>query len=427
MAVDLSSEIVLRWDTPHPRQVPLFKSGGVTALWPSKKNEDVEKACAAAGIRVLAPHDVQLISAAHLDDAGVDARDSAAVVVKDGVWSGAAMPERAESVTAGATARPWVNANGYRIGYLRALYPGRPPILGYSPDAEAGVKPDKPPALASLELALVDAWAAGGNYVLTLTPEHRRQLLSGNAEALAVWQALGRTARWLRENAALLRQPTLANITQLVENGDTTAELASLMYRQNASPRLVDAAHPPEPDPQHCAVLVAAGIRPPNAAVAERILAHAEAGATVVTDAAGEDAWWHKQGWRPERIFEDRTFYRAGRGRLVHYSQAIQDPGDFAFDVIDLAGPSRPVRLWDNGAVIALSSRKSGGEAVLRAVNYGPPFRSIKLLAQIPGHFSSARLLRPEAPPVSLRVASRGPNTEVALPAMNLVSVVLFA
>jgi len=137
----------------------------------------------------------------------------------------------------------------------------------------------------SLELALIDAWAAGGNYVLTLTPEHRQELLSGKPEALAVWRRLGRTARWLRENAALFRQPTLPNITLLVERGDTTAELANLMYRQNASPRLVNAANPPAPDPLHCAVLVAAGIRSPSASVADRILAHAEAGATVVTDA----------------------------------------------------------------------------------------------------------------------------------------------
>jgi hypothetical protein len=423
MAVDLSSEIILRWDAASPRHVALFKSGGITALWLNEKNEAIEQACAAAGIHVLGPHDVQLISPEHLDDATGDA----AIVIKDGVWSGSSMPVREGPVRAGPTARPWVNANGYRIGYLRALYPGRTPILGYSPDAEAGLKPDKPPALASLELALIDAWAAGGNYVLTLTAEHREELLSGKPEARTVWRALGRTARWLRENAALFRQPTLPNITLLVESGDTTAELANLLYRQNASPRLVNAADPPAPDPQHCAVLVAAGIRAPNAAVADRILAHAEAGATVVTDAAGDDAWWRRKGWKPERAFEDRTFYKAGRGRLVVYAQQIQDPGDFAFDVIDLAGPNRPVRLWDNGAVIALTSSSGNDKDVLRAVNYGPPFRSTEILAQIPGHYSSAQLLRPEAPPLPLKVALRGPDTEVAIPALKLLAVIAFA
>jgi hypothetical protein len=161
--------------------------------------------------------------------------------------------------------------------------------------------------------------------------------------------------------------------------------------------------------------------------VADRILAHAEAGATVVTDAAGDDAWWRRKGWKPERAFEDRTFYKAGRGRLVVYAQQIQDPGDFAFDVIDLAGPNRPVRLWDNGAVIALTSSSGNDKDVLRAVNYGPPFRSTEILAQIPGYYSSAQLLRPEAPPLPLKVALRGPDTEVAIPALKLLAVIAFA
>ena len=404
---------------PH---VPLFKMGGITALWPNGRTESIAKACAAAGIRVLGPHEVRLIAPAHLDEATGDA----AVVVKDGVWTGASMPTREPAMTAGATARPWVNANGYRIGYLQALYPDRPPILGYSPDAEAGIKPDKPPALSSLELALMDAWSAGGNYVLTLTPEHRQELLGGKKEALAAWRSLGRTARWLRKNVAFFRQPITPNITQLVESGDATAELANLMYRQNASPRLVNAAHPPEPDPRHCAVLVAAGIRPPEAPVAGRILAHAEAGATVVVDAGEARPWWRRTSFAPDRTFEDRSFYKAGRGRVVVYHQEIQDPGDFALDVIDLAGTNRPLRLWDNGAVIALNSDAGGGRSVLRAVNYGPPLRRASILAQVPGHFSSARLLRPEGPPLSLAIAPRGPNSEIILPALNLLGVIEF-
>ena len=420
MPVDLSSEIILRWDGVKPQHVPLFKSGGITALWTGVSNESAQKACAAAGIRVLGPREVQLIAPAHLDEFTGDA----AVVVKDGVWSGASMPTREPTLTAGATARPWVNANGYRIGYLHALYPDRPPILGYSPDAEAGIKPDKPPALSSLELALIDAWAAGGNYVLTLIPEHRRELLAGNPDALTSWRALGRTAHWLRENIALFRYPVIPNITQLVERGDATAELANLMYRQNASPRLVNAANPPEPDPLRCRVLVAAGIRPPDPSIASRILAHAEAGATVVVDSGQAKPWWRRDSYTPDRSFEDRSFYRAGRGRVVVYHEEIQDPSDFAFDVIDLAGASRPVRLWDNGAVIALNADSGGGKNVLRAVNYGPQLQRASVLAQVPGHFTSARLMRPDGPQLSLPLAPRGPNSEFSLPRLRLLAVI---
>jgi hypothetical protein len=324
------------------------------------------------------------------------------------------------------------------VGYLRALYPEMRPVLGYQMDEEAGVKPGKPPALSSLELALIEAWVAGGNYVLSLTPEHQQALIEGRAEARTAWRNLGRTARWLRGNIALFRQPTLPNITMLVESGETTAELASLMYRQNASPRLIRAADlaaapPAASDPgndarQRCRVLVTAGIRPPDAKLRARILAYAEAGATVVTDSYGEDAWWRGTSCKLARAFEDREFYAFGRGRLVAYKEEIQDPGDFALDVLDLAGPERAVRLWDYGAIIALgTSAPAGGgaKAVLSAVNYGHPIR-FDLLAQMHGQFNEATLLRPDAKALKLRVARRGPNSEVVLPNVNLLAVVVF-
>ncbi len=295
-------------------------------------------------------------------------------------------------------------------------------------DADAGVKPGKPPALSRLELALIDAWSAGGNYVLSLTAEHQRALLSGQPDARGAWRALGRTARWLRANIALFRQPMFPNITMLVESGETTPEIASLLYRQNASPRLVRTSALSTPELQGCRVLVTAGIHPPSSELRTQILAHAEAGATVVTDSYGESAWWRGSAGKLERSFEDREFYTLGRGRLVAYKAEIQDPGEFAFDVLDLAGPERALRLWDDGAVIALATSAPAdgpAKAVVCAVNYGHPIR-LEMTAQVYGRFSEATLLRPEAKPLKLQIAHRGANSDVVLPTMDLLAVVVF-
>lgn len=429
LPIDLSAEVLLRWDTPSPDHVSLFTEAGITALLLAKHDLGMDKACAAAGIRVLNSGEVQFLKTEQLESAG----DRSTVIVRAGVWAGATAPPKQEAVIAGATARPWVEANGFRVGYLRALYPGLRLVLGYQMDAEAGVKPGKPLALSSLELALVDAWAAGGNYVLSLTPEHRQALIAGRPEAHAAWRALGRTSRWLRANIALFRQPTLPNITMLVESGEATMEVASLLYRQNGSPRLVrppDLAAPDLTDhaPRGCRVLVTTGIRPPEATMRARILAHAEAGATIVTDAFADSAWWRGGSCKLERAFEDREFFTLGRGRVVAYKEEIQDPGEFALDMLDLAGNQRAVRLWDNGAVVALAtSAPAGGtaSAVLCAVNYGHPI-PYGIMAQIHGQFQAATLLRPEAKALKLRVAQRGPCTEVELPAMNLLAAVVF-
>lgn len=427
MPVDLSREVALRWDDPDPRHVPLLLEGGITAALLPEGSGPMARACAAAGIRVPGPGEVQFLTSEQLDRAG----PGAAVVVKTGVWPGSSRPQTRDGIVAGATRRAWIDANGYRIGYLRALYPERPPVLGYLPDADAGVKPGSAPPPASLELALIDAWVAGGNYLLALPAPYRQALLSGQADALAAWRSMGRTARWLREHVALFRQPALPNITVLVESGETTAEIANLMYRQGASPFLARAAEPPLPDSERRPVLVAAGIRPPSAAARARILGHAEAGATVVTDTPADGAWWRPSGLKPARSYEDREVYDLGRGRVVAYKEEIADPGDFALDVLDLAGKQRAVRSWGYSAVIATGTLapRSGpvrGKAALHLVNYGPRVRA-ETLAQIHGWFPEATLLRPGAEPLALRVARRGPNSEVAVSGLDRLAVVVFA
>src|SRR6266540_6835324 len=61
----------------------------------------------------------------------------AAVAWKEGTWPGVTrgpnVPGRGDE-TASASREPWVDANGYRIGWLKALYPNKPAVLGYTPD-----------------------------------------------------------------------------------------------------------------------------------------------------------------------------------------------------------------------------------------------------------------------------------------------------
>ena len=85
----------------------------------------------------------------------------------------------------------------------------------------------------------MDAWAAGGNYLLAPDAAYRNALLRGDPAATSAWAQLGRTARWLKENRELLRQPPFGTITVLVEPGEATAEIAALMFRHSGSPELV--------------------------------------------------------------------------------------------------------------------------------------------------------------------------------------------
>jgi hypothetical protein len=427
MPLDLSAEVAVRWNEYDPKFVPLLKEGGITTVLLPNRNEVFEAACRKARLKVQALAAVQFLSLESINQTA----PNASVALTSGQWPGVSRgpSQGQDEFSAGATQAPWVDANGYWIGFLRALYPNRPALLGYLPDEKAGVKPDTLLPYDSLELALVEAWVNGGNYLLSLEPRYHARLLRGEGKALTAWRRLGRTARWLQKQAGLFRQPTFPAITVLVEPNDGLAEIANLLYRHSASPALVSAANPPAPDPSRLLALVAVGIQTPTAEIRRRILSHAEAGTSLIVDAPGANAWWRDPQLRLVRSQEDREFYSLGRGQIVAYRKAISDPSEFAFDVIDIVTQKRrAARLWNAPTVIALATLcppgANQGRALLHLINYGSEPCS-EVLAAVQGSYSSATLLRPEGSSSSLPTAKRGTNTEVTIPELERVGVVV--
>ncbi len=422
MALDLANEVVIRWNDPDPRHVPLLQEGGITVSWGSAE-EEFRRACAAAGIE-SAP--VGALRAVSLEDLGPATAGEPAVVTW-GVWPGV---QGRDADVASATRSIWLDANLFRVACLRALHPGAPPVLAYLPDTDAGVSPERLLPFESLELALVEAWAAGGNYVLAVEPRYREALLRGDEKALSAWRSLGRTARWLRAHSGLFRQPPLPNVTVLVDQGDVSHEIANLMFRQSVSPAVEPASNPPPPDPSARRVLVAFGIDAPAPAIADRVLAHATAGATVVVDDTSEKAWWRRGRFKLVKSQEDRDFFAAGKGQVVAYHQ-VGDPGEFALDVLDLVTRDRrPATLWNSVAAIPVAAKgpetgSVAGRAVLHVVNYGRP-QDLPVLARVQGNFERATLLRPESAPQDIPVAKRGINSEVKLPDLARFATVVF-
>lgn len=423
MQFDLTRETAIRWSDPDPKHVALLREGGITAVV-AARNEGFEKACLAAGIRVISEEQVQTLG---LHEVG-KARPGVTALVKAGMWPG--VRGRDPSI-ASATSSVWIDQNCHLVGYLRALHPRQPAVLGYLPDSDAGVREGRVIRFESLELALTEAWVAGGNYVISLGTRFRDALLKGAPDALAAWRGLGRTARWLRDNAALFRQPVLPIVTVLVDEGESAQEIANLSFRHNVSPALEAATNPPAPDPRRRLVLVAAGIDAPQGQARRRILAHAQAGAIVVADEPGDKAWWRMPGLKAVRSDPDRQFFSIGKGQVVAYKEPVTDPGDLALDLTDIVGQKRrPIRVWNCQAAVVLATLapRAGpvtGAAALHVINYGQPV-DLPVLARIQGNFTRATLLRPDAEPLRVRVARRGTSSEVAIPRLGRVATVVF-
>lgn len=412
MPLDLSRQVVLRWNEADPKHASLLQEAAINSVLLATPNDAFASACRAVGIETFAEDQVQFLELKELSKAA----PGKPVALTEGQWPGISRgpnAERSADEVASASNQPWVDANGFWVGYLRALDPARPPVLGYVPKLGDRLVP-----FDSLELALIEAWISGGNYILSVEPRFRTKLLAGDEKALAAWRNLGRTARWLQKQSSLFRQPTFPIVTLLVEEGDTTAEIANLMYRQNACPALVRADQPPLPDPAHRLALVAVDLKPPAVPVRNRILAHAEAGASVVVN--GD--WWQNTRLKKVKSQEDRDYYQLGRGQVIAYRDTISDPSEFALDVIDIVSHGRrAVRLWNAYTVIALAT----GKGVMHCVNYGSPIDH-EIQARIQGVYSKATLLRPDAPPLALKASRRGTTTEVMIPELRRLGVVVF-
>jgi hypothetical protein len=340
---------------------------------------------------------------------------------KSGLWPGIRRPPTVDGrgdETASASREPWVDANGYQVGYLRALHPDRPPVLAYVPDKLG----DRNVPYDSLELALIEAWVAGGNYILAMEPHYREALLKKDAKAVAAWEQLGRTAQWLKENIKLFRQPSVPIVTALVEPGPT-AEIANLLYRRNVSPALAPVTAPPMPDPQKRVAVVAANVKPPAPDVVKKVVAHAEAGSTLIVATSPSQQWWRVPGVKQIKVEQDREYYALGKGQIIAYKLLIADPSEFALDVIDIiTHKRRAVRTWNAPAVIALAT----GERLMHLINYGSPI-DMEVQARVQGHYSKATLLRPDGASIALAPAKRGSMTEVQVPELRRLGVVVFS
>ncbi len=427
MAIDLSKDIVFRWDDHNPAFVPVLKQGGIDVVLTSGAPPAFRDACEARGVRVAPASELTVADWPQYCDAA-----PGAVAFGSGLWPGITREPAAageDEEFASPSRQPWLDANGFRISWLKALCPAKHPALAYLPDASSGLKPDRVVPYETLELALVEAWLNGGNYVLALEQRYRSALLRRDAKALDAWRRLGRTAGWLKRHAHLFGRPVLPAITLLVDGSDATAELANLMARQNASPALESAASPPAPDPGRRFVVVAASLSGVQAEARKRILAHADAGATVVTDRDESGPWWRVPELALERDEPDRETYRLGRGKVIAYKQTISDPSDFALDVIDLVTQAkRAVRTWYAGTIIPTFScdpNLRDAPAVLSIINYGGPLE-YELLFYVQGHYERAVLLRPEAERLELKTARRGAATEITVPELRRGGMVLF-
>ncbi len=335
-----------------------------------------------------------------------------------GLWPGVRAPPNVPGrgiEVATASREPWLDTNPYLVGYLRGMFPDRPAVLGYRPDGAAGITGGRAVPHESVEVALVEAYLAGGNYVMSLPDDFRNALLSGDADAIAAWQSLGDTADYLRKNAEQIRRPNRSRIVAAAGSLAESGEILNLMYRRNLFPVVHPASDLPVLDSSHTRGLVYANLDAPSAAGLRRIMGYVRAGGLLIAAPANRETpkWWLADGVEKTRSDKDRDHFSLGNGRIVAYHDPALDPSEFALDVIDLVGvQTRDIRMWDAPTIVGSAVEAGRGAAQVHLVNYDEP-RDQGFPTRVDGVFRRATVREIDGEVRTLKAVKRGEMTEI--------------
>jgi hypothetical protein len=448
-ALDPSHDVLIYWPGADSRVVPALREIGVRAVITPPADDDAGflHACREAGI----------VAFAEIEDGGIEERAAQArlagfggiaypgfgdektvaafaarhsnmeqfvflsgeriawrvaparAVLREGAWPGF---RPRDIQVASATAAPWVDANSYLIAYLRGLFPDRPALLGYRADAAAGVSTTRALRFESLEIALAEAAAAGGNVILAPPENYRAALVAGEAAARRAWQSLGRTARFLSAGTARLSGPVSSRIAVAASSLERHGEILNMLFRRNAPAPVLREDSLPAFQATRREVLV---VPDPSGSAASRkaALAFAFAGGRLLV-APGSRAW--TAGARKIRGSDECgcDIYALGKGEVHAYREQVLDPAEFALDAIEAEGWStRDVRIFANETVLALPHRLDDGKLDVALVNYSWRAGSDFTL-RVEGAFQRATFYSPETPSgTALKVARFGSGTEI--------------
>lgn len=330
-----------------------------------------------------------------------------------GSWPGVKMGRRG-GVSAGPTAAPWVDSNGWAVRLARALHP------------EAAVWVDAPPSTSafitadSYRLAVADTAACGGRWIVSLDNSLATSLASGDANALATWRKLAAAAGFFAARKHWLAYAPLAVIGVLSsysgENEFLGQELLNLLGRVGAHYRVLPKDAVGDASFESLRALLYADAEPPSGALRERVLGFVAAGGMLITGPR-----WGSLPGAPagEGSLPHFSMRLLGKGRIAVADPALEDPFEWAADSVLLVSHRYDlVRFWNSGATGSFcAASPDGRRSVAHLLFYTGRMTAESAAVRIAGRYRSVRASTIDQPELPLVDTQRGADAiEVHLP-----------
>jgi hypothetical protein len=273
----------------------------------------------------------------------------AGVDLISGEWPGVALSRGGDGASAGPTGVPWVDSNSWRIRLEAARRPGAD-IWVDAPPKGVGVRP------SSYRMAMADAAAHGGRWVISLDAQLAAQLpaglVDGQADALRTWQELTGVAAFFAKSrpwAGYLPEAVVGVISGFDgEDEFMGRELLNLIGRTNQQYAVLEKTKIPESAFRGLRAVIYVDAQPPAADVRARILDFVSGGGLLITG----PKWGPPPGTSGRDEHPGYAMRRLGRGRVAIARKDPDDPYALANDsAVLISHRYELLRFWNGGAV----------------------------------------------------------------------------
>jgi len=316
------------------------------------------------------------------------------VRVIEGDWPGtkALAPGQNQYAAAGPTGEPWIDSNGWKIALADAMNPGTQIWVDAAP---------APPQLypESYVIAVSDAGAQGGAWVISLDDQLAAGIAKGDETALATWKRVAAAAsffaarRWHEMRPAALIG-VISDFTG--DNEYLSHELLNLLARVNQQVRVLPLNRLAASSLSGLRAVIYADVGAPAVEVKKLVAEFVEQGGTLV---AGP-TWGIAEGAAVPGEAQSRyDVRRHGKGQLAVARKPVDDPYLLAQDSSILVSHRYDLlRIWNGGAVRACLAESADRKRGLLQFVFYANAREGDASVRVAGAWRKAKLFTLEAP-----------------------------
>jgi hypothetical protein len=284
--------------------------------------------------------------------------------VTDNVWPGVAGGRR--DATAGPTALPWLDSNGWFLQLARAKTQ-KPIWIVFDPPGKNEVVPPR-----SYQTAVCDVGIGGGTWVISLDDAFREGLLGKAAASKDAWAGLTNAVDFFVKHPEWKTYKSLGSIAVVSDfSGDNyvfCGELLNALTRRDLLCRALCDTGKPLPPLTGVKVVLRADAAAPSAAVKTSLLAYVQQGGTLVVGPK-----WGADGQASPKASPDFNLRTLGKGRIAVAKEEPGDPWEFVTKAQSFISHSYDVaKLFNSSASggFTYANSPDGKRALLQLLSY---------------------------------------------------------